>query len=288
MFLWTFSWENFDIFDPPYPPVRESKYSKGLIELILGFDKAITWLHSINPKFPQAIPRSLNFQERSLLQFFPISSGPYDVIGTWLTHQSYPIFIFQIPFPIQLNNGHPVRNHTDNLNNRIFISKHQVVKILFSHHTIYRTQPFWTLWCPMDTCIKILNEETYAFECTPFKKWEVTRSSFSFWKCNQSSFLPIQDRSKSRIINETCLHLAVRLSHHKSDFSIALPLNPLNSFFRSVWAFHLFLRLTNESLYSFQDGKSALHLAAASGHTDTVAALTLNGADVTCLDYVSI
>ena len=36
-----------------------------------------------------------------------------------------------------------------------------------------------------------------------------------------------------------------------------------------------------------QEGKSALHLAAASGHSEAVAALTLNGADVSAQDFVS-
>ena len=36
-----------------------------------------------------------------------------------------------------------------------------------------------------------------------------------------------------------------------------------------------------------QEGKSALHLAAAFGHSEAVAALTLNGADVSAQDFVS-
>ena len=45
------------------------------------------------------------------------------------------------------------------------------------------------------------------------------------------------------------------------------------------------------TLFSFffvpQDGKTALHLAASSGHSESVAALILNGADVTAQDNVS-
>ena len=42
------------------------------------------------------------------------------------------------------------------------------------------------------------------------------------------------------------------------------------------------------NIYSLtQEGKSALHLAAASGHSEAVAALTLNGADVSAQDFVS-
>ena len=37
----------------------------------------------------------------------------------------------------------------------------------------------------------------------------------------------------------------------------------------------------------FQDGKTALHLASSAGHSDTVAALILNGADVAAQDHVS-
>ena len=36
-----------------------------------------------------------------------------------------------------------------------------------------------------------------------------------------------------------------------------------------------------------QDGKTALHLASSAGHSDTVAALILNGADVAAQDHVS-
>ena len=38
---------------------------------------------------------------------------------------------------------------------------------------------------------------------------------------------------------------------------------------------------------SLQDGKTALHVAAGNGHVETVAALTLNGADVSAQDHVS-
>lgn len=38
----------------------------------------------------------------------------------------------------------------------------------------------------------------------------------------------------------------------------------------------------------FQDGKTALHLAAFSGHIETVTALALNGAEVNAQDFVSL
>lgn len=41
-----------------------------------------------------------------------------------------------------------------------------------------------------------------------------------------------------------------------------------------------------KNLKFFQDGKTALHVAAAHGRVETVAALTLNGADVTAQDHV--
>ena len=36
-----------------------------------------------------------------------------------------------------------------------------------------------------------------------------------------------------------------------------------------------------------QDGRTALHLAAANGHTETVSALIMNGADISSQDFVS-
>jgi len=41
------------------------------------------------------------------------------------------------------------------------------------------------------------------------------------------------------------------------------------------------------SILLFQNGKTALHVAATAGHKETVAALTLNGADVSAQDHVS-
>ena len=41
-----------------------------------------------------------------------------------------------------------------------------------------------------------------------------------------------------------------------------------------------------KKLKFFQDGNTALHVAAAHGRVETVAALTLNGADVTAQDHV--
>lgn len=35
------------------------------------------------------------------------------------------------------------------------------------------------------------------------------------------------------------------------------------------------------------DGKTALHLAALHGHTETVSALSMNGADISAQDFVS-
>ena len=40
-------------------------------------------------------------------------------------------------------------------------------------------------------------------------------------------------------------------------------------------------------IYLLQDGRTALHLASAAGHIETVTALTLNGADVSAQDFVS-
>ena len=37
-----------------------------------------------------------------------------------------------------------------------------------------------------------------------------------------------------------------------------------------------------------QDGKTALHLAATNGHSDTVSALIMNGADISSQDFVSL
>ena len=36
-----------------------------------------------------------------------------------------------------------------------------------------------------------------------------------------------------------------------------------------------------------QDGKTALHLAAANGHSDAVSALIMNGAEISAQDFVS-
>ena len=41
------------------------------------------------------------------------------------------------------------------------------------------------------------------------------------------------------------------------------------------------------SSFFLQDGRTALHLASAAGHIETVTALTLNGADVSAQDLVS-
>ena len=41
------------------------------------------------------------------------------------------------------------------------------------------------------------------------------------------------------------------------------------------------------TIYVWQEGRSALHIASTQGYTEAVAALTLNGADVSSQDFVS-
>ena len=47
---------------------------------------------------------------------------------------------------------------------------------------------------------------------------------------------------------------------------------------------------SGQTLHKFkdQDGKTALHLAATNGHSDTVSALIMNGADISAQDFVSL
>ena len=65
----------------------------------------------------------------------------------------------------------------------------------------------------------------------------------------------------------------------------------MNEFFYRILEANLCFTWSNILIFDIfvqlQEGKSALHLAAALGHSEAVAALTLNGADVSAQDFVS-
>ena len=158
--------------------------------------KRLNWLYLGGPiKWPshdcvQLIQKniqylSLNISRNDYLIFFKFSNWSRTIWRHWNVinpSQLYNAFIFQIPFSIQLNNGYPTRNDTDNLNNRNFISKlllQQVVNILLSCKRI-------TKLCP-------LKNSLIMYQSCIFVTWEVTGSNFSFLgytQCNKRFCCP--------------------------------------------------------------------------------------------------